>query len=290
MKHTNKALALVLVLVLMLTSVASVFAYAGKASTSGGKLNIWSDAEKIGKGKDYIKASVKNGADLGEVEDRGKNKAGVKYSYSAKYDGYVRTAYVAKVGPKAAAAAPEKAGDAVEVKVSTSGGKLNIWVPGKIGKGKDNIVDSLKNGSKIAKVQFYTVKDDKGKDVDAGYAEVLNDKGEVIGHVRTKYVKKTVAAPDPAVVRTAPKAAVVGGASDKKTSQINVWAKAGKTGKDNVVKTFKGNGGDLGFVSIVTIDGEKSKWAEVYKEVEKEGKKEFELVGYIDRQYVKFVD
>ena len=128
MKHTNKALALVLVLVLMLTSVASVFAYAGKASTSGGKLNIWSDAEKIGKGKDYIKASVKNGADLGEVEDRGKNKAGVKYSYSAKYDGYVRTAYVAKVGPKAAAAAP-KAGDAVEVKVSTSGGKLNIWVP-----------------------------------------------------------------------------------------------------------------------------------------------------------------
>ena len=63
MKHTTKALALLLVLVLMLTSVASVFAYAGKASTSGGKLNIWSDAEKIGKGKDYIKASVKNGAD-----------------------------------------------------------------------------------------------------------------------------------------------------------------------------------------------------------------------------------
>ena len=276
----------------MLTSVASVFAYAGKASTSGGKLNIWSDAEKIGKGKDYIKASVKNGADLGEVTDMGKNKAGVKYSYSAKYDGYVRTGYVAKVGPKAAAAVPVP-GAFSDVKVSTTGGKLNIWTsPDKIGKGKDNIVSSVKNGAEIANVQFFTVKDAKGKDVDAGYAAVLDNKGKVIGYVRTKYVKAVTPAKPAVVVKSAPKAAVVGFASDPKTSEINVWKEAGKTGKDNVVKTFVGNGGDLGLVRLVKVDGKAAEFAEVVVAVkDKAGNVTgYDIVGYIAAKYVKFVD
>jgi len=184
----------------MLTSVASILAdYANKskAYTSGGNLNIWSDPEKIGRGKDYIIKTVKNGTDLGAITETGKNKAGVKWGYVPRYGGYVRLGYVAKLGPKTTDpvdAVPD--GYPVKVKVVTKGGgPLGIWVtPDKIGCGKIYKVDSVKNGDYIESVMYLKELQADGKYKALPYAAVLDKDGSVIGYVNADLIYASPAA------------------------------------------------------------------------------------------------
>ena len=203
-KVNRKFVALLLMSIMLVSMVAfSASAFEGKAATTGGNLNIW--VEKTLKGAKI--ATVKNGTNLGEIQDLGKG-----VGYAVKYDGYVRLSYVAKVTAAPAPKDPTIAWTGMG-KANTTGGNLNLWEKANFTGTK---IATVPNGTIFPSVTAYK----------EGYAVVTTSTGKT-GYVRTSYLVsyKAPEVKDPTLAwEGMGKAATTGG-------NLNLWEKPNFTGK-----------------------------------------------------------
>lgn len=253
-KVNRKFVALLLMSIMLVSMVAfSASAFEGKAATTGGNLNIW--VEKTLKGAKI--ATVKNGTNLGEIQDLGKG-----VGYAVKYDGYVRLSYVAKVTAAPAPKDPTIAWTGMG-KANTTGGNLNLWEKANFTGTK---IATVPNGTIFPSVTAYK----------EGYAVVTTSTGKT-GYVRTRYLQayKPVT-PDPVEWTYVGDIKVTGTAPD---SVIYIWKDMTKEGGSKKAAYQKVPVGTKFTNAWKTNDG----WTEVWFEVE-EGKWD---VGYIMTKYAQ---